>query len=223
MTDVLNTLTPILDDVTQRFKGRIDADHASQPNEVYFHASMDLVAGFSGHLYKKWNARLVSVFADDARQTDGAFLLYYVYALDSAGGFFILRVPVPADNPEFASLTNAIPAVNWQEREIQDLFGLKLLGHPNQRPSALHADCLELERIYNHIADIGAIATDVAFVVANMQAMRLKERVLRLNEQLTGNRLLRGMACLGGVRHDWEAKQLAAISECLRTLRPEFD
>ncbi len=55
--------------------------------------------------------------------------------------------------------------------------------------------CLELERIYNHIADIGAIATDVAFVVANAHAMRLKEMVLRLNEQLTGNRLLRGMAC----------------------------
>src|SRR5437667_11823595 len=93
MTNVLNTLTPILDDVTQRFKGRIDTIQTTQPNEVYFHASMGLVAGFSGHLYKKWNARLVSVFADDARQTDGAFLLYYVYALDSAGGFFILRVP----------------------------------------------------------------------------------------------------------------------------------
>ena len=63
------------------------------------------------------------------------------------------------------------------------------------RARALRTVCLELERVYNHIADIGAIATDVAFVVANAHAMRLKERVLRLNEQLTGNRLLRGMAC----------------------------
>ena len=63
--------------------------------------------------------------------------------------------------------------------------------------------CLELERIYNHVADIGAICTDVAFVTAHMHAMRLKERVLRVNEQLTGNRLLRGMACLGGVRFDF--------------------
>ena len=70
---------------------------------------------------------------------------------------------------------------------------------------ALRTVCLELERVYNHIADIGAIATDVAFVVANAHAMRLKERVLRLNEQLTGNRLLRGMAALGGVRFDWDA------------------
>ena len=239
------------------------------------------------------------------------------------------RAGVRRRSPQFISLTNALPAVNWQEREIQDLFGLKLEGHPNPRRCALHDDwpevyplrkdfdlhtvlppftgerhkfrevegegvfqvpvgpvhagiiepghflfsvagepvlylqirlfythkgteklfenmpvthgvrlaesisgdssfahatafchaveraanveappraralrtvCLELERVYNHIADIGAIATDVAFVVANAHAMRLKERVLRLNEQLTGNRLLRGMAALGGVR-----------------------
>jgi Ni,Fe-hydrogenase III large subunit len=44
-----------------------------------------------------------------------------------------------------------------------------------------------------------------------MHAMRLKERVLRVNEHLTGNRLLRGMACLGGVRFDFDAGQLRAL------------
>ena len=45
---------------------------------------------------------------------------------------------------EFISLTNALPAVNWQEREIQDLFGLKLEGHPNPRRCALHDDWPEV-------------------------------------------------------------------------------
>jgi Ni,Fe-hydrogenase III component G len=52
--------------------------------------------GFCAQLYKKWNGRLVSLFADDARAQDGAFHLYYVFALDAAHGFFILRVPVSA-------------------------------------------------------------------------------------------------------------------------------
>src|SRR5207237_9843095 len=91
------------------------------------------------------------------------------------------------------------------------------------RARALRTVCLELERLYNHIADIGAIATDVAFVVANAHAMRLKETVLRINEQLTGNRLLRGMACLGGVRFDWNAEHAEAISKLLTELGPEFD
>jgi Ni,Fe-hydrogenase III large subunit/Ni,Fe-hydrogenase III component G len=350
--NILPSLQPILDDLTERFGARIEAVNAARPNEVYFHSQMELVPGFCAQLYKKWDARLVSLFADDARAEAGAFQLYYVFALDAAHGFFILRVPISPDQPRFISLTNALPAANWQEREIQDLFGLRLEGHPNPRRCALHDDwpqvsplrkdfdlktvlppftgerhkfrevegegvfhvpvgpvhagiiepghflfsvagepvlylqirlfythkgteklfenipvthgvqlaqsisgdsgfahatafchavervagveappraralrtlCLELERLYNHIADIGAIATDVAFVVANAHAMRLKERVLRLNEQLTGNRLLRGMACLGGVRFDWTGEQVAAIAGFVSELRPEFD
>jgi Ni,Fe-hydrogenase III large subunit len=90
---------------------------------------------------------------------------------------------------------------------------------PPPRARALRTVCLELERLYNHVADIGAICTDVAFVTANMHAMRLKERVLRVNEQLTGNRLLRGMACLGGVRFDFDADHLRALEK----LADEFE
>jgi Ni,Fe-hydrogenase III large subunit len=91
------------------------------------------------------------------------------------------------------------------------------------RARALRTICLELERLYNHLGDIGAICTDVAFVTANMHAMRLKEQVLRLNEQLTGNRLLRGMACLGGVRFDFDAGRQEALVRLLAWLQPEFE
>jgi Ni,Fe-hydrogenase III large subunit len=91
------------------------------------------------------------------------------------------------------------------------------------RARALRTLCLELERLHNHIGDIGAIANDVAFAVANMHALRLKESVLRVNELLTGNRLLRGMACLGGVRSDWNAAQIKALEKLAAELAPEFD
>ncbi|HAO78268.1 MAG TPA: NADH-quinone oxidoreductase subunit F [Verrucomicrobia subdivision 3 bacterium] len=86
------------------------------------------------------------------------------------------------------------------------------------RARALRTICLELERLYNHIADLGAICTDVAFVTAHMHAMRLKERILRVNEELTGNRLLRGMACLGGVRFDFDAGQLGLLAQLVDDL-----
>jgi Ni,Fe-hydrogenase III large subunit len=63
----------------------------------------------------------------------------------------------------------------------------------------------------------------VAFVTANMHALRLRERVLRTNEQLTGNRLLRGMACLGGVRFDFDSGQVQALLQLVADLRPDFD
>jgi Ni,Fe-hydrogenase III large subunit len=55
-----------------------------------------------------------------------------------------------------------------------------------------------------------------------MHAMRLKERVLRVNEQLTGNRLLRGMACLGGVRFDFDADRLRALVTFVGEFETEF-
>src|SRR6266567_3627001 len=142
--NILPELAPILSDVQQRFSARLDAVRPTQLNEIYFDAKMELVPGFCAHLYKRWNGRLVSVFADDARAGQGVFHLYYVFALDAAHGFFILRVPIAPDRPEFTSLTNAIHAVDWQEREIQDMFGLKLIGHPNPRRCALHDDWPEV-------------------------------------------------------------------------------
>jgi Ni,Fe-hydrogenase III large subunit/Ni,Fe-hydrogenase III component G len=81
---------------------------------------------------------------------------------------------------------------------------------------------LELERIDNHIADVGAIAMDVGFVIANAHAGRLREMALGINEELTGSRLLRGMACLGGVRRDWNAGQIASLRDSLATLERQF-
>jgi len=349
--NLLPGLRTVLDELTQRFGSQIEHAPAPQPNELYIHTKLELAGALCSVFYKKYNGRLAGVFAEDARAAHRVFFVYYLYALDSAHAFVLVRVPIPQERPEMTSLTNAIPAVNWQEREIQDLFGIKLIGHPNPRRCVLHDDwpevyplrkdfdartqlppfigprhkfrevegegvfqvpvgpvhagiiepghflfsvagepvlylqlrmfyvhkgaeklfetlpirhcvrlaeslsgdssfahatafchaverasgaeapprgralrtiCLELERLYNHVADIGAICTDVAFVTAHMHAMRLKERVLRLNEQLTGNRLLRGMAALGGVRFDFDPSQLRELTTFVDEFEREF-
>ena len=51
---------------------------------------------------------------------------------------------------------------------------------------------LELERIYNHVGDIGGLCSDVSFGVAHARSMVIREQLLRLNESVTGHRLLRG-------------------------------
>ena len=63
---------------------------------------------------------------------------------------------------------------------------------------ATRALLLEAERLYNHVADIGAIANDVGYGIAHAHTQRLRETLLRHNKTLTGHRLLRGGITLGG-------------------------
>jgi Ni,Fe-hydrogenase III large subunit len=57
-----------------------------------------------------------------------------------------------------------------------------------------------MERLYNHIADLGALANDTGFGVVNSHAQRLREKLLRLNHTVTGHRLLRGAIVIGGAQ-----------------------
>ncbi|MFK4104217.1 NADH-quinone oxidoreductase subunit C [Streptomyces sp. NPDC019531] len=57
---------------------------------------------------------------------------------------------------------------------------------------------LELERIHNHIADLGLLCNDVGHGILNAHAQRIREQLLRLNRQITGHRLLRGGVVPGG-------------------------
>src|SRR5699024_4740782 len=62
----------------------------------------------------------------------------------------------------------------------------------------IRAVLLELERLYNHVTDIGALCNDVGHGVLNAHAQRIREQLLRLNNKVTGHRLLRGAIHPGG-------------------------
>jgi Ni,Fe-hydrogenase III large subunit/Ni,Fe-hydrogenase III component G len=76
---------------------------------------------------------------------------------------------------------------------VEDALGIAV----TEDTCRLRAIVLELERLYNHITDIGALCNDVGHSVLNSHAQRIRERLLRLNEHVTGHRLLRGAIGLG--------------------------
>ncbi|MFA5313100.1 MAG: NADH-quinone oxidoreductase subunit C, partial [Methanomassiliicoccales archaeon] len=81
----------------------------------------------------------------------------------------------------------------------------------------------EMERIYNHMGDIGGIALDTAFGVGAQMAYVLRERMLSLNEKVTGSRFLRSVNCIGGVRKDIDRSIKMMISTELIGLKLDFD
>jgi Ni,Fe-hydrogenase III large subunit len=79
---------------------------------------------------------------------------------------------------------------------VEDALGITM-PEPAHRLRAL---VLELERLYNHAADVGALANDVGFSLANAHALRIREELLRINNATTGHRLLRGAISPGRVK-----------------------
>src|SRR5579864_3545345 len=340
----------VLEQLDREYTGRIRVE-TRYPDQIYAAVEIGDVPPIAATLRNRHGARLVTVFAEDRTAPEGVFYNYYVFERPGDPCYLVLRGRIPAEDQRFPSLASDLPAVNWQEREIQDWFGLEAVGHPNPRRVALHdhwpdvhplrkdfslhtvlppfegerhvyrptlgegvfqipvgpvhagiiepghfsfavagepilylqlrlfyvhkgiekrfeqlpvnhavylaesisgdssfshgaAFCqaieqaadvevpvrasqmrtilLELERVYNHVADIGAIATDVGFVIANAHASRLREMILGLNEELTGSRLLRGMVCPGGVRRDWISQQISHCLEVLQIFEREF-
>jgi Ni,Fe-hydrogenase III large subunit/Ni,Fe-hydrogenase III component G len=94
---------------------------------------------------------------------------------------------------------------------------------PPPRARFLRVVLLELERVYNHVADIGALATDVAFSVPAAHAQLLRERLVALQERLFGSRLLRGTVAVGGVKADLSAAGRDELAAHLGRLRREFE
>lgn len=92
-----------------------------------------------------------------------------------------------------------------------------------RRGRLLRVVLLELERLYNHVADTGAIATDVAFAAPAAQAQLLRERLVALNEQIFGSRLLRGTVALGGVKRDLGLAARSGLRIHLAAFRPAFE
>ena len=110
-------------------------------------------------------------------------------------------------------------AAGWEVAAIERLAGVTVPA----RARALRVVLLELERMYNHIADIGALATDVAFTVPASRAQVLREELVRLQDRLFGTRLLRNTIAIGGVRRDLAPGGRDALRAHLQGFEQAFD
>jgi Ni,Fe-hydrogenase III large subunit len=90
------------------------------------------------------------------------------------------------------------------------------------RAAALRTIFLELERLYNHIGDLGNICAGIGFAVGASFGAQLKEELQRLNERLVGNRFLHGACRLGGVRRDLLPEGTKDLDETLTRVAREF-
>jgi Ni,Fe-hydrogenase III large subunit len=93
---------------------------------------------------------------------------------------------------------------------------------PPARAVYLRALMAELERLANHLGDIGAIGHDASFALLHAQTGILRERTLRAAETCFGHRLMMDVVVPGGVARDLNANGEAAIRLLIIELRTRF-
>ncbi len=295
-------------------------------------------------------ARLITLVGLDDRARSGGFAVEAVFDLPGEP-LVRLRADLPAELPHYPAITRAVPAAQWDERELKDLLGIVPEGHPDPRRLVLHeryprgfhplrkdvpADArpewadrrflpfeahgeglyqlpvgpihagiiepghfrfsavgesvlhlearlffthrgleklvegrafgaalpiveracgvctvthalafsdaverltgteppprarwartilAELERLYNHVGDLGSLCAGAGLNVGISQLGWLKERLLRVNELVSGHRYLTGVVGPGGLRLDLDANGLAGLPVALASVETEL-
>ena len=86
----------------------------------------------------------------------------------------------------------------------------------------LRALLAELERLANHLGDIGAICNDASFTLMHAHCSVLRESVLRAANAAFGHRLMRDIIVPGGMTHDLTDKGKQIIQKTLENIRRRF-
>lgn len=102
---------------------------------------------------------------------------------------------------------------------IEALAGLEV----DEKSKIVRTIAFELERLTNHIGDLGALSGDVAFNPPAAYFGRLRGEFLNLLQILGGNRFGKGLVRPGGVTHEMGEEQLRLLREKLAEATPELE
>jgi len=93
----------------------------------------------------------------------------------------------------------------------------------SSKAQAIRAVALELERLANHVGDLGALGMDAGFVPTSGYFGRMRGDYLNLLLALTGNRFGKGLCRPGGVLFDLDAQMAEDFSRKITKYKKEFE
>ena len=131
-------LEPIIQALQEKFSTAFEESR----NEVHVFANSQYIVEALTFLRDKYDFELLSAMTavDYFPQMSPRFHVIYQLTSLAKNLSVQLRVPVDGTDPSIPSATGVYAVANWREREVQDMFGIKVEGHPDPRILLLPED-----------------------------------------------------------------------------------
>ncbi len=122
------------------------------PKRYYIDLKPEDIPEACKFMFREMGARFSTASGVDTPR--GLEILYH-FAFDSLGKVVSLRTTLPKDNPEIESVGKDIPAIEWIEREMWEMLGIKFRHHPDMKHLLLADDWPEGEYPLRRERDYG--------------------------------------------------------------------
>ncbi len=124
----------LLDTILQDMADAVVAEECYvhvQPRRVFVRVHPDRLRDFIRYMQREHDMWQVSTLS--GRDLGEELQANYHFFLNDKKIAITIKVSVPRDKPEYPSITDLVPGVDFVENEIREMFGIVPVGHPNPR------------------------------------------------------------------------------------------
>jgi|SRR5680860_363242 len=108
--------------------------------ELYVDVNPEIIEELCTYINIEFAYPLVSLFANDERSLSGKYALYYVFADREIGQVLVIKSMIDPESMQYKSISSKVHAAALYEREINDMFGLLPLNHPDLKRLVFHGN-----------------------------------------------------------------------------------
>ena len=123
-------VTEKIKQLKEKFGAAIVQTDVPNKQRLYLYIDAAQVKEICQYIFRDMDARYVISIGSDDRPYSGKFLVLHHFAWDKDHILLSVIAQVPGDKPKIDAISGLIPAANWAEREIKDLLGIEMVGHP---------------------------------------------------------------------------------------------
>ncbi|MCD6163408.1 MAG: NADH-quinone oxidoreductase subunit C [candidate division Zixibacteria bacterium] len=118
--------------ITLDFKDRVEIQETNQP-EPFVYISKDKYIEFCQYLKNDTDLSFEFLFQLGGSHFEDRFEVFLCLSSHKHRHEIVVKVKLPADNPEINSVINIWRVADFFELEVMELFGIMVVDHPNPR------------------------------------------------------------------------------------------